>query len=1405
MNKDYDLENKDDLLLDLNKPLSAEQIVAENTKPKENPRGDTIRTDLTDTSGAVGNYEPSESSKETDKFLNQFKQIRDPDSMTRFEKDVDKLGDQINEFHHEMEMDWNPAKWAYASMWGALDVPFDVIGVIPGLGGIDDTWDSVTGFKNEGAKQFRSVASVVIPSIVSGGAYAKYHAARNLKGISGAAQWVGGQMLINGAIAGTLDYGENPENRLITHPDNFARLSKAMPWMFGPKGMFPTVADLADADSTHPYVNRLLAFTDEMILQGAGDLIGYGINAGKPLLGKIKPLSKESKLWKKQTLMENVDEQTRNALVDLDTAIINTTDPVQKKALTLQRGKIILDAQNSGTSQAATVPAETWMKTRQQERQIFRDKRALEKIARDPMVQNFDPDIAQKLASEKNLAGIANTPPGFSVLNAVDVDGQLAGWIDPLGVPTRPYTPAMEKAMKLGKSRHVVREIVEKVRQADAYEAFQGAFRTNTGVINHRVYDIYNKIMRAGTGDELRELLTNTAYRKTEPLLDKFQKEHKVTYLNNAGAMRAAMTALNDLMSLYIGREVAETSARVMHTLGAEISAKAGASVKYADLLDDEQVFKNIVDKMGILTHEVGISKYASGWQLNERKNDLKWLNSLWDREDAGDMIQITLDEFGAKSKEIAENWEAFAKQLTEAGSKNPKLRRTLAKAYDATNGKIDTLEKLHRFTKYHLSPLGLLWNREAKELGISGWQMNQFAKGTWAVTYNNVLSGVSALRAAVGNGVMLIGKPIAALSRATLRSVLTKDLEPIERVIYMYGGMFETASRALDDAVTRMKKVHGDADFMQKAARKDFVMEDSNTWEILDDIHDSWQKEGDHVHNFMYGWAKVQRNIARQPWLRTGITGMAGVDAYTDTFMATFQSRLRAYDEVFSRYGKQVDEQFFAAKLKEAEELNYSNMFDRQGMLKDEPAKLASGEIALNLEEGVSKTLNPILNKYPPLKSLMMFPRTSMNQIKLAMTYTPIGAIPGISKYGDLLLAGNDIKKIKEVMKQHGVKNWDETPNAMAMYRNLRDEYEGRFMMAAGTTGIAWMYAQSGGIRGNGPVDHGEKMKLMKLGWQPNTVKVGNAWVSYKGVPIIEQFFSLMGDLAFYQSALGANMTQNFIDKAAFTLSATYLNNTPLQGIEPLLALTRGDEGGIKRLFAQNIRAASFQSGMHGVIAKAITNAQKDIHNDFWGYLRNNTVLKDLSYSKIDHWTGDEVLEIDNPILRGLNAISPVKVSGGNEPWRIWLLNSGFNDLAELEKDRFGNKYSPEAREAIGRFMGEEQLWKKIQKNFMDNDVYNGDLDKLRQFINSGKDHAEVGQFRNELTVYKRLKKLVNEAKSRAEHKLANDPRYEHIDILGYGKQRTKNLMSQNKIEEAANQSRENWKKKEFLKYGVK
>ena len=1318
---------------------------------------------------------------------------------------VKETGSDFVEWHRNRPLNANPANWAYMTGMGALDVPFDIIGAIPGLGGIDETWDHNTRFNNPGAAKFREIASVIVPTVATTGAYGKYLAGTKLTGLTKAVANVGGVGLINGAIAGISDFGEDPNNRLLTHPDNFARLAKAYPEYFGPDGFFPDVGALADADATDPRFNRLLAGIDETVLSGLGDLIGYGLNYGKPLLRGILPTSKKSKAWKSNVLIQNVERDTKNRVVDLDMAINSgTLKPNQVKALEEERALLINQAVTTGASKATQNPGESFIKNRQRQKDAVRDQRALRKLSQN--TTNFDPDITPSLASDKNLTNVSYTPPGAAVQNVVDVDAQIAGAIDPLSVPTKPYTTAMEEAMIIGpNTRKVLSEVTESALEADNYKAVQGAFRTNNKVAGERVFEVYNRIMKAGTGDALREILSDPNVRDSKKLFNEFGEKIKKTYLDEATA-EASAVAIFDLINLYVGREITESSARVMHTLGAEISAKAGAPVQFKNLLDDQQVFKNLQDKLEVLEVEYGISKFVAGWQLNNRKWWKHWIDEV---EDTGEIAIKTLQEFGEKQKIVRNNYKAFRKELDAAAAKDPKLARTLMKAYDTSNGNVDTLIKLQKFAKYHLNPGGLIYNKAVPELGISGMQMNQFSKGAWAVTYNNVLSGLSSLRAAVGNGSMLILKPISAFSRASVTSVLKRDLEPLERVSYMYGDMFETAGRALDDAVKRMKKVHQDPDFMMQAARKDFVLEDSNTWEVLDDYAENWLKDGDHINNFMYGWANWQRKIARQPWLRTGVTGMSSIDAYTDTFMGTFQSRLAAYDEVFTKYGKSLDPEVFTQKLKNAEELNYSKMFDKQGLLKEGAAKRASGEIALNLDDGFSKAINPWLNKMPVLKSLMMFPRTSMNQLKLAMSYTPVSLIPGIGKYGDVLMAArtNDMELIKKTLLDHGVKNFDETPEAMAIFRNLKDEYEGRLMMGAGTTALAYMYAMSGGVRGNGPVNHNELIKLKKRGWKPNTVKIGNSWVSYKGIPMVEQFLNLMGDMAFYQTALGSNMTEELHSKVMWTIAATYLNQSPLQGIEPIAAMVRGDEGAFKRLAAQNVRAASFQSGLHGVIAKGITNAQKEIYNDFLGYVRNNTVFKDMSYSKIDHWTGEEIDEIDNPILRALNAVNPVKVHGGNEPWRLWLLNSGFDDIAEIKKSSKGITYTPEERELIGKFMGQQQLWKRLNsKEFMHNKVFNRDLDKLRQYINSGADEAEVAEFRNKLDVYEKLKKMINQAKEKAERQIANDDRYKHIDILGLSKQKVKNLMDANDIDGAAAQSRKNYaKKQEFLKYGVK
>ena len=1347
-----------------------------------------------------GDLNKSVKDETADETIARYKYLKENQSETG--KQLGEISEAYGKWHSERKLNWNPANWAYMSLYGALDVPFDVLGQFPGFDKVNESWDRGSKFDHEGANNFRALASFVIPTIATQGAYAKAAGAMKLQGLTKAAGAVGVQM----ATTWMTDYGENPDNRFLLHPDRFKWAAEKFPQAFGPDGFFPSIGELQHADEYHPYLNKLLGSIDEGAIDGAFHLIGYGLNGGRKLFfgQNLKPKNNAARIEMSKQQIKHLEIDTAERIVDIDDAIKSGgLNEVQKEALQQEKSRLLKQATETGSSEATKSVGDSYLRTRQNAKRNYFNSQALKNIAKDPQISAFDPAITPKLASEKALL-YKYRPPGAYWRNIFDVDEQLVGGLHKLGVPTSPLSKSMEKnGLILGKSRHMFSKVFDKASKSADYEYVRGMFRSTTKEASQHVYDVYNKIM-VGSGDELRQLLKDKYYREPTSLFDAIGKKVEVTYIDDATADAAAL-AMHDLVNLYIGREMTESSARIMHTLGAELSSKSGAALEFGELMDQPKMYENIMDKLELLSVEYGINKYVRGFQLNRKK----WWHRLLADENPGHIAMATLDEFNSKAAQISADYKAFRARLDDAAKRHPALRRALLEAYDHTDGAVDTIDLLTRYVRYQTSPIGALFGRKIDDLNISPWEMNQFAKGMWAVTYNSVLSGLSAARAAIGNGFQLLYKPMATFTRAGIRSVLTADTEPLERAIYMHSAMFETASRAWGDALVKMRKVHRDPDFLLQAARKDFIIEDNNTWSILDNYAEAWENTDDLARNFTYGWASFQRKISKSPWLRTGMTGMVGVDAFTDTFMATYYSRLRAYDDVFTKYGKTLDSKAFEKHLLEAEKANYSKMFDRNGILTDAAAKNASGEVALNLEEGVSKWLNPALNRYPPLRFLMMFPRTAMNGLKVSFSYTPIAQITGLGKYGKILHAGDDIKKIKAALREHGIKDFENTPNYMAIYKNLKDEYQARRMMGAGATYLSYNYAMAGNIRGNGPADYQELKKLREQNWVPNTIKIGNKWIPYKGIPVVEHIFALVGDMAYYHNALGDNLREETLNKAAWTITATYLNNTPLQGMEPIHAAMRGDAGAFQRLAASALTSAIPLSGAHGVIANQISNAQKEIYKDFWGYVRNRTIFKDMSYSKIDHWTGDEVNEIDNPILRALNGISPIKVHGGNEDWRVWLLNSGFNDLASIETSSKGIKYDAQQREAIGKMIGEQQLWKVIQKDFMNNKYFNADLDKLRAYVRSPegktKTAKEIREFANSLPVYQELDKLLQQAKRNAERKLMSHKHYKHLDILGDGKLRVKKLMELGRFDEAKEQAKRNEEFRKLTEYGFK
>ena len=161
---------------------------------------------------------------------------------------------------------------------------------------------------------------------------------------------------------------------------------------------------------------------------------------------------------------------------------------------------------------------------------------------------------------------------------------------------------------------------------------------------------------------------------------------------------------------------------------------------------------------------------------------------------------------------------------------------------------------------------------------------------------------------------------------------------------------------------------------------------------------------------------------------------------------------------------------------------------------------------------------------------------------------------------------------------------------------------------------------------------------------------------------------------------------------------AATRQDIRPLQiGLLNLMPTKIQTETQFARLAANEFRTMVPMSGAVGVFANAISSSQKDIHDDIMGYVANrvpgfNTLLPE----RIDVWTGKPINDIDNPWLRALNAFNPVPISDGGEPWRQWLLRSGWDGMRMLRKDSTGKyEYTPAEREELYKIMGKMGLWK--------------------------------------------------------------------------------------------------------------
>ncbi len=1202
------------------------------------------------------------------------------------------------------------------------DWMMDYIGVLPGMGGLDNWYDKKTRSKTGLMQGVRKMLSIVVPSILSGGKVQqqlgklpaempKYQKRLVAMGAYGAQE---------SAVIGLSDVGED-HNALRALNDFF-------PGVFGPKGTLPIPDWAKTLDSDSPRVRKYKNMFDTAGLSVIGTTLGafIQIKGGKKTMQWHEPLDETAAQYKQAAVVESADIDRLIKIQEIDTQLALGSDNISSKVqarLIDERMRLISELDNVDDLDQALDQLDNGFASE-------RTTAAEAKKASGADPTEFDPDITPVLDEASNAR--QSIPPGNVARNIADTAAIKAGISS--GDPAPVLTEAMRaKGLMVGStSRDAIMGVAEQARDTGRFNALVDGFRFSSEQMNETAWAIYKDIINPEMSvDDVRALFAENKDVKNL-LLGRFQVE----YINEEQA-RAAAFAMRDLSDRFLGRKIAESSARVMDTLGREAATLAETVQELQPFVDDPRAMDLIIDKMLFLMDEYGLNKYISGWSLRNKN----WFNAIPEDKPIQEVVETLSSEFKQAENAIHAKNLKFTEELKRLADENPLAMRPLVDAFAHTDGDVDSLAKLMRWAAEQVTPTGMLKSPDPQ-------QLNLFTRSAWGVIYNNVLSGISAFRAGLGNTSQLILKPITGFLGHGIWG-FADDFEGFKRTMYYNGAVFETNKRALDNAFTMMKKAHDDAGFMTKSYRKDFVFKEDAAWDIMEDMRGVWEAEGNIGKVYQYDMAKTMLDMSKMKALRYGMTGMVFTDVFSQTHLAHYLSRTRAYDDVFNEFG-------FAdwGKIAKAEKIHYDSMFDADGLITDKALKSIQGELALNLDDKLANWINQGTTAYPVSKFLLMFPRTGSNYVRNALSWTPMSLIPGINKYSKTIWARTD-DDIAIALAEHGI-DMATTPNAKVLFQNLRAEYTGRLAFSSILTKSLWDYAMSGNIRGNGHYNKARRAKERdQLGYLPKTVNIGGRWISYKGIVGVDPVLSILGDLAYYARDLDQAFAEDAMAKVMWTLSATFLNETPLTSLEPLIALQAGNLSRFNAIAANAARAIIPQSGALGVMSNAITSTQKDISSSVIKYMQNKIpIASSFLPEQIDIWTGTPLNDIDNPVLRILNSLSPVKISGTQEPWRQWLITTGWDGLGRLKMDSSGSyEYSEVEREFIYKRIGEMELWKQLIPLMKDKKL-NKQLGLLRSHRVQGGDldNDKIKLKTQKLPIFKKIDKIIKDAQIIAE-----------------------------------------------------
>jgi len=675
---------------------------------------------------------------------------------------------------------------------GIIDFGMDAIGRIPGAEWIDDTWDAKTKFKNPGFQKVREVSSVLVPSIGVGAASRVATAGMTgsavARGLSALGINVAGDVAVN-AIS------DQSEGKTVS-----TIVKEAAPWL-------PVPDALVVKDTDSPEARRQKNIYESAGISIVGDIIGYSAAVRRGVMDWFKPNDTAAKEFMSSEVLVNADAPTATRLSELDTRrlelqqqrdqiastpaldqetlqaqldILGELDS-QIKALDSESGKLTKQYVETGATDLTESPLESFVERQQVSRDSQIDEVGKGRLMDDPEgAGGVDPMVTPTMFPEGSTAALS-IPPGNIARNMADTTAIKLGTTSGTPAPILSERAYYDLSKGNAVSRNIIEDLAEGTRATGSFDAIVDGFRYTKAQMSDGAWKIYNDIIGTDKVSDLKNLFLDN--RDVKNLLD----GRSIKYVNDVQA-EAIGFAMRELTDKYIGQVVTETSARAMDTVGREIADIAEGYKAFPESADLSRTTEMLGDRLAFLMEEYALNKYIAGWSL---KNQDRWQKFLKEAPDKESAIRQITEQFDLKVQEKNIQAQGYRDMIRTIARDRPDAAQPLIDAFALSKGDVDTLDKLMKWSAKQISPMGLIYNSDGG--------LNAFAQGAWAVVYNNVLSGISALKAITGNTVSLTLRTSNAYLGTGIGMLMGRNtVDDLRRATYVYGSFLTVNKRAL-------------------------------------------------------------------------------------------------------------------------------------------------------------------------------------------------------------------------------------------------------------------------------------------------------------------------------------------------------------------------------------------------------------------------------------------------------------------------------------------------------------------------------------------------------------------------------------------------------------------------------